>query len=136
MPVPAIFRKVADLAGASVRRSGVHKRSCNARGMGRRSFEVRKDGPDTGGSNMSILGWLLIGLVAGALGKLIMPGKDPGGIIVTILIGIAGALLAKFLTPMMGIVVVDWTWQAFAAATLGAVILLAVYRLVMAKRTR
>jgi uncharacterized membrane protein YeaQ/YmgE (transglycosylase-associated protein family) len=85
---------------------------------------------------MSILGWLLIGLVAGALGKLIMPGKDPGGIIVTILIGIAGALLAKFLTPMMGIIVVDWTWQAFAAATAGAVILLAVYRLVMAKRSR
>ena len=42
-----------------------------------------------------IIGWLLIGLVAGALGKLIMPGKDPGGIIVTILLGIAGALLAK-----------------------------------------
>ena len=44
----------------------------------------------------TILGWLLIGLVAGVLGKIIMPGKDPGGIIVTILIGIAGALLAGF----------------------------------------
>lgn len=85
---------------------------------------------------MSILGWLLIGLVAGVLGKLIMPGKDPGGIIVTILIGIAGALLAKFLTPMMGLVIVDGTWQAYAAATAGAVVLLAVYRLVMVKRTR
>jgi uncharacterized membrane protein YeaQ/YmgE (transglycosylase-associated protein family) len=81
-----------------------------------------------------IIGWLLIGLVAGALGKLIMPGKDPGGIIVTILLGIAGALLAKFLTPMMGLNIEDATWQAYAAATAGAVILLAGYRLVMARR--
>lgn len=82
-----------------------------------------------------ILGWLLIGLVAGVLGKLIMPGKDPGGIIVTILLGIAGALIAKYLTPMMGLNIVDSTWQAYAAATAGAVILLALYRIVMVKRT-
>jgi uncharacterized membrane protein YeaQ/YmgE (transglycosylase-associated protein family) len=81
-----------------------------------------------------ILGWLLIGLVAGALGKLIMPGRDPGGIIVTILIGIAGALLAFYLTPMLGIEVRDSTWQAYAAATAGSVVLLALYRLVMARR--
>ena len=81
-----------------------------------------------------IIGWLLIGLVAGALGKLIMPGKDPGGIIVTILLGIAGALLAFYLTPMMGLEIVDSTWQAYAAATAGAVVLLAGYRLVMARR--
>jgi uncharacterized membrane protein YeaQ/YmgE (transglycosylase-associated protein family) len=81
-----------------------------------------------------IIGWLLIGLVAGALGKLIMPGKDPGGIIVTILLGIAGALLAKYLAPMLGINIVDSTWQAYAAATAGAVILLALYRLVMVRR--
>jgi uncharacterized membrane protein YeaQ/YmgE (transglycosylase-associated protein family) len=81
-----------------------------------------------------ILGWLLIGLVAGVLGKLIMPGKDPGGIIVTILLGIAGALIAKYLTPMMGLNIVDSTWQAYAAATAGAVILLALYRIVMVKR--
>ncbi|RYY26318.1 MAG: GlsB/YeaQ/YmgE family stress response membrane protein [Sphingomonadales bacterium] len=81
-----------------------------------------------------IIQWLLIGLVAGALGKLIMPGKDPGGIIVTILIGIAGALLAFYLTPMLGIEVNDVAWKAYAAATAGAVILLALYRLVMTKR--
>ncbi len=81
-----------------------------------------------------IIGWLLIGLVAGALGKLIMPGKDPGGIIVTILIGIAGALLAFYLTPMLGIEVRDSTWQAYAAATAGSVVLLALYRLIMARR--
>lgn len=81
-----------------------------------------------------ILGWLVIGLVAGVLGKLIMPGKDPGGIIVTILIGIAGALMAFYLTPMMGLNIVDSTWQAYAAATAGAVILLALYRIVMVRR--
>jgi uncharacterized membrane protein YeaQ/YmgE (transglycosylase-associated protein family) len=81
-----------------------------------------------------IIQWLLIGLVAGALGKLIMPGRDPGGIIVTILIGIAGALLAFYITPMLGVEVRDSTWQAYAAATAGAVVLLALYRLVMARR--
>jgi len=82
-----------------------------------------------------ILGWLLIGLVAGVLGKIIMPGKDPGGIIVTILLGIAGALLAFYITPMMGYNLTNaiW-WQQYLAAVAGSVILLAVYRLVMAKR--
>ncbi len=69
-----------------------------------------------------IIGWLLIGLVAGALGKLIMPGKDPGGIIVTILIGIAGALLAYHITPLLGITFASG-WQSFAAVTVGAVVL-------------
>ncbi|MBC9033376.1 GlsB/YeaQ/YmgE family stress response membrane protein [Sphingomonas sp. JC676] len=82
-----------------------------------------------------ILGWLLIGLVAGALGKLIMPGKDPGGIIVTILLGIAGALLAFYLLPLLHIEVRDSTWQAYAAATAGAVVLLVIYRLLIARRT-
>jgi len=81
----------------------------------------------------TILGWLLIGLVAGVLGKLLMPGKDPGGFIVTILIGIAGALLAGFVVEAMG-----WTlgggWRNYAAATAGAVVLLALYRLVTKRR--
>jgi len=82
-----------------------------------------------------ILGWLLIGLVAGALGKLIMPGKDPGGIIVTILLGIAGALLARYITPLLGIDITDSSWQAYVAATIGAIVLLVIYRLVIARRT-
>lgn len=81
----------------------------------------------------SILGWLLIGLVAGVLGKFIMPGKDPGGFIVTILIGIAGALLAGFVAQAM-----NWTltggWQNYAAATGGAIVLLALYRLMVKRR--
>lgn len=83
----------------------------------------------------SVLGWLLIGLVAGILGKLIMPGRDPGGIIVTILVGIAGALLAGFLAGAAG-VALDGGWQNYAAATGGAVILLGLYRLMMDRRSR
>jgi uncharacterized membrane protein YeaQ/YmgE (transglycosylase-associated protein family) len=83
----------------------------------------------------TILGWIAIGLVAGVLGKIVMPGRDPGGIIVTILIGIAGALLAGFIAQSMGWVIVGG-WQNYAAATGGAVILLALYRLVMARRVR
>lgn len=83
----------------------------------------------------SILGWILIGLVAGVLGKLIMPGRDPGGCIVTILIGIAGALLAGFIARSMDIALVGG-WQNYAAATAGAVILLALYRLVASRRVR
>jgi uncharacterized membrane protein YeaQ/YmgE (transglycosylase-associated protein family) len=83
----------------------------------------------------SILGWLLIGLVAGVLGKLIMPGKDPGGFIVTILIGIAGALLAGFVAKSMHIALVGG-WENYAAATAGAVVLLALYRVVVSRRIR
>lgn len=83
----------------------------------------------------SLLGWLLIGLVAGVLGKLIMPGRDPGGFVVTILIGIAGALLAGFVARAMEVTLVGG-WQNYAAATGGAVVLLALYRLVMSRRVR
>ncbi len=82
----------------------------------------------------SFLGWIVIGLVAGILGKIIMPGKDPGGFIVTILIGIAGALLAGYLSPMMGLHIAAG-WQSYAAATAGAVVLLALYRLIITRRT-
>ncbi len=83
----------------------------------------------------SFLGWILIGLVAGVLGKIIMPGKDPGGFIVTILIGIAGALLAGFVAQSMGWRIENG-WQSYAAATGGAVVLLALYRLVVTRRVR
>lgn len=83
----------------------------------------------------SFLGWILIGLVAGVLGKVIMPGRDPGGFIVTILIGIAGALLAGFIAQSMGWRIENG-WQSYAAATGGAVILLGLYRLVVTRRVR
>lgn len=85
--------------------------------------------------NHGILGWLLIGLVAGILGKIIMPGRDPGGFIVTILLGIAGALLAGYIAMILDIGVEGWVRQ-YGAATAGAVILLIVYRIIMRVRSR
>ena len=83
----------------------------------------------------SIIGWLLIGLVAGVLAKMLLPGRDPGGIIVTILVGMAGAFLAGLAAHALG-----WTliggWQNYAAATAGAVVLLGFYRVVTNRRTR
>jgi uncharacterized membrane protein YeaQ/YmgE (transglycosylase-associated protein family) len=78
---------------------------------------------------MHFLWMCLIGLVAGALAKLIMPGKDPGGIIITMLLGIAGSLVAGFLGRALG-------WYAtgegagLIMSVIGAILLLAVYRLV------
>lgn len=81
------------------------------------------------------LGWILIGLVAGVLGKLIMPGRDPGGFIVTILLGIAGALLAGFVGQAVGFYRAGEA-AGWIAATLGAIALLILYRLVMRSRVR
>lgn len=82
----------------------------------------------------NLLGWLAIGLVAGVLGKLLMPGKDPGGFIVTILLGIAGALLAGFLAQAIGIDLAG-AWANYAAATVGAILLLILYRVMMRRRS-
>lgn len=83
--------------------------------------------------NHSLIGWIIVGLVAGALGKLIMPGKDPGGIVVTILLGIGGALLAGFLGQALGLYRAGEA-AGWIAATIGAIILLFIYRLVMRNR--
>lgn len=79
------------------------------------------------------LGWIVIGIVAGVLGKLIMPGKDPGGFIVTILLGIAGALLAGFVGQAVGFYG-PGEGAGWIAATLGAIVLLAIYRMVKGRR--
>jgi len=77
---------------------------------------------------MSILWTIFIGLIAGALAKFIMPGKDPGGIIITILIGIAGSLVFTYLGQFLGFYESGET-AGFIGATIGAIILLAIYRL-------
>jgi uncharacterized membrane protein YeaQ/YmgE (transglycosylase-associated protein family) len=83
---------------------------------------------------MHILYMLLIGLVIGALAKLMMPGKDPGGVIITILIGIAGSVLAGFIGREM-----QWygtnQGAGFLASVAGAVLLLGAYRLFLRART-
>jgi uncharacterized membrane protein YeaQ/YmgE (transglycosylase-associated protein family) len=78
---------------------------------------------------LAFLWMLIIGLVVGALAKLVMPGRDPGGIFVTMLLGIAGALLAGFLGRLVGLYRAGQS-AGFIMSILGAVLLLALYRLV------
>ena len=85
---------------------------------------------------MGILTWIVVGLIAGALAKLIMPGDDPGGIIVTILIGIAGAFVGGFVFGLFGAGgVTGFNLGSIIVAVVGAIILLAVYRLIVGGRT-
>ena len=83
---------------------------------------------------MHILGWILFGLIVGALAKLVMPGRDPGGIIVTMLLGIAGAVLGGFVGRAMGFYGANES-AGFLMSFLGAVILLVIYRLVIGRRS-
>ena len=84
---------------------------------------------------MGILTWILLGLVAGAIAKFIMPGKDPGGFIVTILIGIAGAILGGFLGSFIGLGKIEsFDLGGLFIATAGAIILLIIYRVVKKSR--
>ena len=83
-----------------------------------------------------MLGWIwaaIIGLVVGALAKLIMPGRDPGGFFVTMLIGIAGALFATFLGRQFGLYH-EGQSAGFIASLIGAIILLALWRLINRSR--
>jgi uncharacterized membrane protein YeaQ/YmgE (transglycosylase-associated protein family) len=84
-------------------------------------------------SDYGFLGWIVIGALAGIIAKAIMPGKDPGGCIVTIVLGVAGAMLAGFLGNALG-----WyragEGAGFIAAIIGAIIILFIYRLVAGRR--
>lgn len=84
---------------------------------------------------MGIFSWILLGLFAGVIAKLIMPGDDPGGIIVTILIGIAGALIGGFIASLLGFGKVEaFNLGGILIATGGAVVLLMLYRLFQKRR--
>jgi uncharacterized membrane protein YeaQ/YmgE (transglycosylase-associated protein family) len=83
---------------------------------------------------MGIIGWILFGLVVGIVAKLIMPGRDPGGFIVTILIGIVGALLGGFLGRLLGLYEPGQP-AGFIGATIGAILLLWIYRLAIRRKT-
>ena len=82
---------------------------------------------------MHLLWMIIVGLIVGALAKLIMPGHDPGGIVVTILLGIGGSILAGFLGRAVG-------WYAegqpvgFIASIIGAIIILTIYRVIIGRR--
>jgi uncharacterized membrane protein YeaQ/YmgE (transglycosylase-associated protein family) len=82
-----------------------------------------------------IIGWIVFGLIVGALAKLVMPGRDPGGIIVTMLIGIAGAVAGGYIGRALG-----WygpeDGAGFLMSLVGAILLLFLYRLAVGRRTR
>jgi len=83
---------------------------------------------------LGVIGWIIFGLIVGALAKLVMPGRDPGGIIVTMLLGIAGALIGGFAGRALG-------WYGpndsagFLMSLVGAVLLLYLYRLAIGRRS-
>lgn len=79
------------------------------------------------------IGWIIFGLIVGIVGKFLMPGRDPGGFIVTILLGIAGALLGGFVGRALGFYQ-EGEPAGFIMAVIGAIILLAIYRAVLGRR--
>ena len=86
--------------------------------------------------DMSIISWIIVGLIAGALGRLVMPGDEPGGFIVTLSIGMAGAVVGGFVVGILGGTgTTGLNIWSILVATLGAIILLALYRLI-AERSR
>jgi uncharacterized membrane protein YeaQ/YmgE (transglycosylase-associated protein family) len=82
---------------------------------------------------MGIIAWILFGLIVGIVAKLLMPGRDPGGFIVTIALGVAGALLGGFVGRAMGLYGPS-EGAGWLVSILGAVILLALYRLMARPR--
>lgn len=84
---------------------------------------------------MGIISWLLIGLIAGVLAKLVIPGEDPGGFLATIFIGMLGALVGGLIVGLFGGTGVTGVnvWSILVA-TLGAIVLLALFRLVAGRR--
>jgi uncharacterized membrane protein YeaQ/YmgE (transglycosylase-associated protein family) len=83
---------------------------------------------------MAILWTLIVGLVVGAIAKLFMPGKDPGGIIITMLLGVAGALVAGFLGRALGWYSSPGEGPGIIVSILGAMLLLVIYRTVVRRR--
>jgi uncharacterized membrane protein YeaQ/YmgE (transglycosylase-associated protein family) len=85
---------------------------------------------------MGIIAWIVVGLIAGLLAKLVLPGDDPGGIIITILIGIAGAFVGGFIFSLFGGTgMTGFNIWSILVATVGAIILLLIYRLIAGRTT-
>jgi len=84
---------------------------------------------------MGFIAWIVLGLIVGIVAKVLMPGKDPGGFIVTILLGIAGAFVGGFIGSTLGFGgITGFDLRSLVLAVVGAVILLIVYRTVRKKR--
>ena len=85
---------------------------------------------------MGIISWIFLGLIAGALAKFIMPGKDPSGCMVTAVIGIVGGMIGGYLGTFVGLGKIEsFDLGGISIATMGAIVLLIIYRLVMKKKS-
>ena len=87
---------------------------------------------------MGIIGWILLGIVGGVIAKALLPGNDPGGLIVTIIIGIVGALLGGFIARALGFgdpIDEFFDVSTWLAAIIGSMLLLIIYRAVTGRRT-
>lgn len=87
---------------------------------------------------MGIIGWIVLGLIVGAIAKLIMPGKDPGGILVTLLLGVVGAFVGGLIGNWIFNVGLEsfWSWRTWLLAIVGAVIVLGIYRLIVGRTSK
>jgi len=81
---------------------------------------------------MTVIGWIVFGLIVGVVGKLLMPGKDPGGFFATVAIGIIGALFGGVLGRLVGLYQEDDP-VGFVMATIGAILFLWLYRVIMSR---
>ncbi len=86
---------------------------------------------------MGLLSWIVVGLIAGALAKFIMPGDDPGGCFVTTIIGIVGAVIGGFLSrSLLGFEAEGFSLASILIAVVGSIVLLLIYRLVAGRRRK
>jgi uncharacterized membrane protein YeaQ/YmgE (transglycosylase-associated protein family) len=86
---------------------------------------------------MGILSWIVFGLIAGALAKFLMPGQDPGGCIITIIIGVIGAVLGGYLATMLGYGGISgFDFRSFVIAVIGSILLLIIWRMIRGRRVR
>src|SRR3954466_15243634 len=101
------------------------------------THRTRQSNTDTGGSMGAIIGWIIFGVIAGAIAKLLMPGKDPGGFFVTMLLGIAGAVVGGFIGRALwgSTGANDWSIGSFGLAIAGAILLLFIYRMIAGRRS-
>jgi uncharacterized membrane protein YeaQ/YmgE (transglycosylase-associated protein family) len=84
---------------------------------------------------MGLLSWIIFGLIAGAIAKFLMPGRDPGGCIVTIIIGVIGAVLGGYLATLLGFGGISgFDLRSFFIAVLGSIILLLIWRMLRGRR--
>jgi uncharacterized membrane protein YeaQ/YmgE (transglycosylase-associated protein family) len=82
---------------------------------------------------MGIIGWIVFGLIVGAIAKLVMPGRDPGGIVVTMVLGVVGALLGGFLGRALGLYGPE-QGAGWLMSIVGAIVVLMIYRLLLRRR--